>query len=540
MQNLSLFQLLPHHVVQMVVNHLVGSSRLISARITPKTEEHKLLLLPLMQVCQNFRVIASVSFYRANTVKFCGSSYHDNEATEYHWTHRLRKFYRNTHHLAQEVRIILDKPGVFYGQVLDGLSKVPCKDCTFSQARKLKFVFYASLAQKMDCYGERRGDPAQPWQLRMQRQKVLAYEAGKTSEIDANISAFIERIKQMAPMVREIEVECGEIYVDKYPETEYFKTLLVRLFQLTPRVVHRIRDEAAPVDLLADGIFNLVHIDIESQNIDPIAQMARQSAMTLQYLAIETRGYGDATGLIRDADDDYIEYPRLRVLKLEHYSGKFMDGKPVFPDAAPFPSLRVLRISDYPFGDDVVFRGNAATLEYLDLEADSEIMEMFKERSLFTPTSHPKLQYVKLECDLGSAPYLFATDTAYFQFLLNVGPSAAVRGFSRIVLKSEVSAALSLLGDYPSIQVLCLPDTSLSLWDAITIIKSLPYLSDLHSALPAINCVLLLALICSNFDLCDPPKDVYTRGFMDQLEKAIDSDGFKSYAPRLRRLLFTK
>ncbi|KAJ2467070.1 hypothetical protein GGI03_001765 [Coemansia sp. RSA 2337] len=515
MQNLSLFQLPPHHVVQMVVNHLVGSSRLISARVTPKTEEHKLLLLPLMQVSQNFWVIASVSFYRANTVKFCGSSYHDNEVTEYHWTHRLRKFYRNTHHLAQEVRIILDKPGVFYGQVLDGLSK---------------------------------------------------------------------RIKQMAPMVREIEVECGEIYVDKYPETEYFKKLLVRLFQLTPRVVHRIRDEAAPVDLLADGIFNLVHIDIESRNIDPIAQMARQSAMTLQYLAIETRGNGDAMGLIRDADGGYTEYPRLRVLKLEHYSGKFMDGKPVFPDAAPFSSLRVLRMSDYPFGNDVVFRGNAATLEYLDLEADSEIMEMFKERSLFTPTSHPKLQYVKFECDLGSAPYLFATDTAYFQFLLNVGSSAAVRGFSRIHSASRISAALSLLGDYPSIQVLCLPDAFLSLWDAITIIKLLPYLSDLHSALPvlgmppskvaedelpaytiakytqmskrfrcwhltlisetpfkeAINCVLLLALICSNFDLCDPPKDVYNRGFMDQLEKAIDLDGFKRYALRLRRLLFTK
>ncbi|KAJ2751602.1 hypothetical protein GGI19_004372 [Coemansia pectinata] len=567
----------------MVVDHLVGSTRVLSARVTSDSAEHKLLLLPLMRVCQNFRAVISVNFYRANTVKIYGA-YYDREVTEYHWSHRLYKFYRYTHHLSQEVRIVLDKPSVFYGEVLDGLSKVPCKDCTFLQARKLKFIFYASHAQKLDCYGERFEEPAQPWQVQMQRQKVLAYEAGNTSHVEANISAFIERIKQMAPKVREIEVECGNIYVDKYPETEYFKTLLVRLFQLTPRIVHRIRDEAGPVKLLADGISNLVHIDIESGSIDPIAQIARQSALTLQYLAIETRGGGDVIGLIKDVDGSYAVYPRLRVLKLKHCFREFWDGKPVFPGVVPLPSLRLLRMSGYPFGDDVFFRGNAATLEYLDMKADSEDIKMFMELGLFTPTSHPKLQHVMFECRLGSAPDPFATDMAYIQFLLNIGPSAAMRGFSYMLSESKISAAVSLLGDYPSIQVLCLPNTRLPLWDAIAIIKSLPSLSDLHSELPtlgplpdevteaelpayvisnytqmserfrcwhltrrsetpfkeAILCVLLLALICPNFDFCNPFMDHYNNGFMNQLEKAIDSDGFKDHAPRLRRLLFTK
>ncbi|KAJ2837693.1 hypothetical protein FBU31_001088 [Coemansia sp. 'formosensis'] len=570
MQALSPFQLLPDHIVQLVVHHLVGSTRTLS-RVSPSSEEHKLLLLPLMWVCQNFRAIASVNFYRVNTVT-CRGDYYDIERTEYHWSYSLRKFYRKAHHLAQEVRIQLSKQSVFYGDALKALAKMPCKDCAFPQARKLTFVFFVSHGHGLSPHDVRIGQS---------EQQQLEYEAAETAKVEANLGAFIEQIKQMAPMVREIEVENRDTYY-RYPETEYFGALLVRLVKLTSRIMYRIRDEAGSVELLADDISDLVHIDVESRSIDPVAQLARQSAMTLQSLAIRTNGGGDAIGLIEDADGNYAEYPRLRVLKLRHGSGDYRVNKPVFHGAVPFPRLRHLTMDDYPFGDDVVFRGNADALEYLDMKALWSDTIMLMKHSLFVPTSHPKLQYVKFELHDRLVLDPFVTVTAYLQFLLNIGPNAAVRGLPSMTWNNKISAALSLFGDYPSIQVLYFENTHVQLWDAITIVESLPLLSDLHcesldlGTLPievtedelptyvvskyaqmgkrfrcchvyctsgkllkeVVVCVLLLALICPSFDYCVPPVGYY-KYFMDHMRRTIDSDEFKDHAPRLRRL-FTK
>ncbi|KAJ2810423.1 hypothetical protein FBU31_007999, partial [Coemansia sp. 'formosensis'] len=66
MQTLSLFQLLPPHAVRMVVNHLVGNIRLLSSGVTPDTIEHKMMLVPLLWICRNFRAEAAAIFYKVN------------------------------------------------------------------------------------------------------------------------------------------------------------------------------------------------------------------------------------------------------------------------------------------------------------------------------------------------------------------------------------------------------------------------------------------------------------------------------------------
>ncbi|KAJ2248447.1 hypothetical protein GGI13_004656 [Coemansia sp. RSA 455] len=539
----------------MVVGHITDSTRVLSSGVTPSSEEHKLLLLPLLWVCQNFRAVALARFHRANTVCLRGN-YYDIQRTEYHGSPRLAKFYRRAHHLTREVKITLDRRVVFYDDVLAPLSKVSFKSCTFLHARKLKFIFYSSRGQH------------QP-----------EHDASK---VEANIRAFVQWIKQMAPRVREIEVECEENYVDQYPDTEYFKYLLMQLYLLVPSIGLSNDQRTVPVEFLTNDISDLVHINIKLGSIDPIARLARQSASTLQSLIAETSGGELSSRLIKDDDGSYTEYPQLRVLKLRHYTETSWGGYPSFPGAVPFPKLRVLKLSSYQFGDEVVFRGNAGTLEHLDLVVESGAVEMFKKCGLFTPTSHHKLQYVKFELEGDRGLYPFATETAYIQFLLNIGRSAAVRVLPHMFSQTSIYAVLSLLGDYPSIQVLQLRDTRLSLWDAITIIKSLPLLSDLHceslalDPLPdqltkdelstylvsnyaqigerfrcfhvycqpgmllkeVVTCVLLLALICPNLDYCVPPMD-YFAYFMNHMKSTIDSDGFKDNAPRLRRLLFT-
>ncbi|KAJ2049269.1 hypothetical protein H4S04_003329 [Coemansia sp. S16] len=252
------------------------------------------------------------------------------------------------------------------------------------------------------------------------------------------------------------------------------------------------------------------------------------------------------------------------------------------PAKLPFPSLRRLDCrGDYPFGDDLVlFRGNAATLEVLRLTLTRELAAALLWHNVFTPTSHPKLQIVMLKPPPGMAQANHVDDSEIIQLMLDIAPGAAVRGISNWYLDQAPPPVLSLLNRHASIQVLALPALRLSLWDAMTLIQSLPLLSDLHAQAPTLDpmpagvtkrilvnyvcsnysptgkrfrcwhfgCVnvkclkdtvnpfLLLALACPNFDYAAIVH--YNREtFAKLLEKAIDTIAFKKHAPRLHRLL---
>ncbi|KAJ2255731.1 hypothetical protein GGI13_001481 [Coemansia sp. RSA 455] len=236
---------------------------------------------------------------------------------------------------------------------------------------------------------------------------------------------------------------------------------------------------------------------------------------------------------------------------------------------------------DYPFGDDLVlFRGNAATLEFLRLTLTRELAEAPLRYNVFTPTSHPMLQAVMLKPPLGMVQANYVDDSEIIQLMLDIAPGAAVRGISNWYLDQAPPPVLSLLNRHASIQVLALPALRLSLWDAMTLIQSLPLLSNLHAQAPTLDplpvgvtkrtfvnyvcsnyspmgtrfrcwhfgCVnvkhlkgvvkpfLLLALACPNFDYAAIAH--YNREtFAKLLEKDIDTIAFKNHAPRLRRLL---
>ncbi|KAJ2335796.1 hypothetical protein GGI00_001179 [Coemansia sp. RSA 2681] len=97
----------------------------------------------------------------------------------------------------------------------------------------------------------------------------------------------------------------------------------------------------------------------------------------------------------------------------------------------------------YPFGDDMLFRGNAATLEYLKMELDNTAREVFCKHSTFTPTSHPQLQCVGIRfLDADFMPGSIANDVDFMQFVLGIGAQVAVRAIDGIPAGPTQSAAL--------------------------------------------------------------------------------------------------
>ncbi|KAJ2750257.1 hypothetical protein GGI19_005211 [Coemansia pectinata] len=326
----------------------------------------------------------------------------------------------------------------------------------------------------------------------------------------------------------------------------------------------------------------LTRMDGEGGSIESMVQLARHNAPTLQYLDLNLLEGDDITGLIQNADGSYVQYPCLHTLELGTMPNMDLSRRPVFPGALSFPCLRYLRlVLVSPIGDDTPFRGNAATLEYLDLYLTLDMATVLKRNKTFTSISHPKLQYVRLRWNSGTSELRPAIDRAYMQFGLSIAPDAPVREFSMSLLRPELGPITTMLGEHKCVQVLELPHTSMHILDIIALVKALPLLSHLHyRALPTdplpndipkhnlpayiianyspmgkwlhcwrINCspnfdfeitakwVLLLDLICPNLDYVAVLADSREL-FMSYMKEVVASNGFRQHVTRLQRLLF--
>ncbi|KAJ2860451.1 hypothetical protein GGH94_005510 [Coemansia aciculifera] len=552
------FQFLPPHVVRLIVNHVVGSSRQVFADIEPNSNEWNTLLKPLLWICHNFRAVAYPLYCSRFKLELSNSqNYHRflkyANTTPFYIGYRMNNnLGYPTHHLAKTLDVEIDEESIYSGKALKMLSRKPYNGCAFPLVCKIVFA----IVTDKDLEGKRA---------------------------KSNITKFVQRIKQMAPKVDDIWVRPADYNATCYESSPIYGSLVSQLFQLAHRVQYGEAGEpVTSVDLELDGICNLVHIKCTTGDYDEsFVKLARQNSTTLESLIIETDRGINVPSIIRRKNDDYVTYPHLHTLKLG--GNPVYDDMlfPVLPGAVPFPSLRHLKIYyEYTFGDDVVFRGNAATLESLDLYLSYSTTSVLRQFSVFTPTSHLKLRHVGLWGLDDFMPDLFATITEAMQFAMGIGPTASRRCIDVYANGAELTPTLSQLDGLDSIQVLSLSVKSLELWDVITLIKELPMMSDLTTPSPAIGalpdgvamdelpkymvstysptgerfrcwhigssstnvftveaeCVLLLALACPNFTLVVPPYGRH-KEFAVWLEIEIASEMFKPYTPRLKSFI---
>ncbi|KAJ2331348.1 hypothetical protein GGI00_003289 [Coemansia sp. RSA 2681] len=538
MQLFPVFQLLPPHVVEKIVNHVAGSSRLHYDGIYNNMEEYRLLQMPLLWVCHNFRAVVHARFCRKYGICLYEPG-RELDSWHYSWPQRRRKLGYPTHHLAKGLTIGINTRDIFTGQALRQLSMAPYEGCAFPLVRTLSFQLSAHV--EGGAYTTGYGDD------NYSTERLKGYPPGT----GANIAALVRRLKEMVPAARDVIMICN---TEKSLQRgdKHMVDLVQQLFDLAEKhttINYAIFRIAYYVDLTP--ISNIVNIRCSVRDKpDPMLALARRCAQTLQTLDIHDGCASAMSRFIQDPDSGaYAEYPRLQILIINTFAAYVTSLRPVFNGAVPFPSLCRLRIdSDYPFDDDVAFRGNSATLESLRLALQPATVAMLKK----------------------------------YSFVLSIAPDAAVRAMDGpSVFDEDHPQALSVLGKHASIQVLVLHNVSLTFCDAINLIKSLPLLSDLHTAVPTFDglgqgidmaelpdyvrstyapvgqrfrCwridhkeeidyeelatfVLLLALVCPSFDYFAVSKD-NREPFMEVVEEMITEPEFIHYAPRLRRLLF--
>ncbi|KAJ2452868.1 hypothetical protein GGF42_003929 [Coemansia sp. RSA 2424] len=372
--------------------------------------------------------------------------------------------------MAKSLIIELDEWAIYSGKAVKMLSSAPYDGCAFPLVRKIAlFIFMERTSEIYDTddpdelsesdgsdYAHDTDSPSGT--LNWHRIKALfgrnsqhylcepdwvsemdgsdragMANAAGPSDIQANVNAFLQRIKQMAPKL-------GEIDVQPTP------------FRYPPR--------SSSLELQQSWVCGLTHISYStSLKHGPFVQLAQRNALSLQSLVIGQSEQVHIREFIQRADGGgYIAYPRLLTLKLS--GSPEVDEPPlrVFSGAEPFPNLRCIHMDIvYPFGDDMLFRGNAATLEYLKMELDNTACEVFCKLCTFTPTSHPRLQRVDIRfLDADFMPDSIANSVDCMRFALGIGAQAAVRAIDGIPADPTQSAALELLGDYACIQVLLL------------------------------------------------------------------------------------
>ncbi|KAJ2639814.1 hypothetical protein GGF44_002637 [Coemansia sp. RSA 1694] len=570
MHTLSAFQLLPEHIVKLIVDHVAGCSRLLYDDIYKDSGEYRLLQMPLLWVCHNFRAFVHARFCDKYELRL-EEGRDGYVGSRLSWPLRFRKIDYPTHQLAKHLIYEVSFRSIYSGKALQWLSSAPYDECVFPLVHKLAI------------------------RLCLDDEYRQTYESNPPSDLDsyppettANIAAFVQRVKQVAPGIRKVDVWAYSNAEELVKRRDiHILDLIQQLYDIVEVKAAITRDSVSLVEYLdLEPICDLVRvayrIDAISSRIMPLV---RRSAQTLQSLDLTAVAHIDYTELIRDPDSGgrWVEYPCLHTLGLYSEYETVLSRSSISNGAVPFPRLRRVEMRwAYPFGDDVLFRGNAATLEYLEILPDPEMVAILKRHNVFTPTSHPKLQCVNINLRFSDARHAFAAASEYLQFALNIAPRTSVLTIPCLPsFGGTLTMELEMLGNHDRLQVLSLYSAALSFWDIVNLIKSLPLLSDLETGDPTMDklpqgitlarfpeyarstyapmgkrfrcwhitfspisklgnlatCVLVLALICPNFDYA-AVDGRHREQFMQEMKKQIAEPGFIQYAPRLRRLLF--
>ncbi|KAJ2252894.1 hypothetical protein GGI13_003014, partial [Coemansia sp. RSA 455] len=404
MMSLSMFQIHPSHVVKAIVDHVSGSTRLAYDGVDSYSQEWLCLQVPLLWVCHNLRAIVRTQLSRGCRIDVC-SGVNSQRLSWPLQPESPEEFELPVRRLVKEIELVLCEAEIYNGDTLEQISHEEYRDLQLPLAQRIRIIFTDG-----DKYNDK--------------------DETNVDEAETNVSAFLQWIRQLAPKLTEIDLSAPFSTGRAYRRLDQnYGGLVKRLLQIARRVAFSDNKRCVTNMLQLDGVCDLVHLRYGIHgDSETFVQLTRRCALTLQSLDIGLPNAVNISGIVRDADGNYAVYPHLLTLKLNLYMRWYSRQPCAFAGAVPFPNLRhisIIRI--YPFDDDILFRGSAATLESLQVELSGAVVGVIKQYSVFTRGSHPKLRCVdywisKFELQ----PRHFADWATVAQFLLSMTSRATM------------------------------------------------------------------------------------------------------------------
>ncbi|KAJ2108522.1 hypothetical protein GGI16_001102, partial [Coemansia sp. S142-1] len=219
--------------------------------------------------------------------------------------------------------------------------------------------------------------------------EYMDYHADDKDMAIANALEFAKLLKSMAPSSMTIELSC---YGDDWQATnndlgsnlgEEVLGALADVLYANTKCTHLLLREA---DVNPLAVVNFIP-PLSSLTMtymvlpDMHTSLAHKSASTLQYLEI---ALDDANTLVFDQNGEAVVYPSMQYLQLSTRSSNSSNVRVMSSTTTPFPVLRSLKLdTPYPFDDDVLFRGNTATLKSLGLFLHYNAIVMLNKKRVF-------------------------------------------------------------------------------------------------------------------------------------------------------------
>ncbi|KAJ2745495.1 hypothetical protein GGI19_006496 [Coemansia pectinata] len=227
----------------------VGCSRLEFDGIFKGSDEYAELLLPLLIACPSFILPACARIFRVYEMQLTNTADIDRITPSYLQT-RFRDAGLPAHLYAKEFTISVGVLDICNGAVLKELSCEPYIDRKFPKVRSIKFM------------------------LSLPTENLLA-----SLDAKSNISGFVRRIKQMAPMLRKISISLGFRRFDSpwFP-VQQFNNLVAQLSRHAVDIVYHFKLQPVIIDQQLNGLCSLMYSSLNSTSGGKqIMQLARRN-----------------------------------------------------------------------------------------------------------------------------------------------------------------------------------------------------------------------------------------------------------------------
>ncbi|KAJ1782099.1 hypothetical protein LPJ59_006897, partial [Coemansia sp. RSA 2399] len=205
---------------------------------------------------------------------------------------------------------------------------------------------------------------------------------------------------------------------------------------------------------------------------------------TLQDLRIYGIHTHDISRLLVSDSGSPITYPYLLALTLDGQDDIELTDRPVFKNTVPFPRLTKLNTNIvYPFGDDILFRGNCSTLEELSFNFDANGIGIVNSARVFVPGKYKKLSTLKICSFIEAIDHNDRQVKQHISLLQNISTTVQSLHICDIDISQCFVNELPKSKKFKSIHTLNLGELHLDLPDVVEILKALPALQQLESGL---------------------------------------------------------
>ncbi|KAJ2780187.1 hypothetical protein GGI15_003627 [Coemansia interrupta] len=240
--------------------------------------------------------------------------------------------------------------------------------------------------------------------------------------------------------------------------------------------------DSAFVEFIEPGAFRtLTHLafggDIDD---DRITSLVHENAQTLQILEMMHILNGDVAELLQSSDGGEQVFPALKKLHLRRRPEGQTPRRVERTETTVFPSLKWLCIDmEYPFADDTFFRGNAGSLEYLEMQIDQPCLDVLADTGVFSDARRTKLEHLLLHPVQNNGTDVVLPELHIPMFFSGIAQKPyrfCIKGFD---VREELMRSLCQTPSVKNLRVVNMFNTKFTLSEIVAVLGQLPLVSEL-------------------------------------------------------------